>query len=262
MSVGVRAFIVPLAAGVAAALVCACGGGSDKVTTRTTPTTTTETDPNPNRHVSGAPGGEDDDDNSISLEGTKGHLEKHQIDSGMKPHLRALTGCYTRRIGSRRYIGGELSFKFQVSGEGKVDKVYVTKSTLGAHDMEQCMLEVSRKMTFVSPRGRKTAEFTWGPLTLNGTQATTWWDAEKGEKEVAKKVAKLKKCAKDSTDPQNVFVTVYVGTRGKVLSVGFASPAGPISDKWAKCAADTIAKWQLADPLGQIAKAGFRYNPE
>ncbi len=246
----------------AAVLIAACGGGSDGTAKKTTPTTT-ETDPNPDKHISTAPdtGDDDEGEGEVSIAGTKGHLEKHQIDAGMAPHLRDLTGCYTKKLGSKRYIGGEIEFSFVVAADGSVDKVYFKRSTLGAWHMESCMLEVSRKMKFAKPRGGKPADFSV-PLKLNGTRPTTWWDEEKGEKEVGKKPEKLKACAKNTTDPKNVFVTVYVGTRGKVLSVGFASPGGPIATDWATCAAAEVAKWQLADPRGRIAKAGFRYNAE
>lgn len=238
----------------------ACGGTS--ATTKPAPVNKqVDNDPNPNKHVSKTPDVDNPDDDKVSFEGTKGHLEKHQIDAGMAPHLGELTRCYTNKIGHQRYIGGELEFSFVIAVDGSVDKVYFKRSTLGAWHMEQCMLEVSRKMRFTKPRGGKPADFTV-PLTLNGTSPTTWWDEERGTKEVGNKPAKLKDCAKNTTNPKDVWVTVYVGTRGKVLSAGFASATGPIPEDWAKCAAAAVGKWQLTDPRGHIAKAGFRYNAE
>ena len=58
--------------------------------------------------------------------------------------------------------------------------------------------------------------------------------------------------------PSDVVVTLYVGTRGKVQSVGFASSAAPLSDGWADCAAEMIQSWQLVDPRGQVAKLTYR----
>jgi len=248
-------------AGFAASLILACGGGSDSAGKKTTPTTTSD-DPNPDKHDSKVPDVDDDDgEGEVSIVGTKGHLEKAQIDAGMAPHLSDLTGCYTKKLGGQRYVGGELEFKFVIAPDGTVDKVFLKRSTLGSWSMEECMLDVSRKMKFAKPRGGKPANFSV-PLQLKGTRATTWWDEDKGTKEAGDKPAKLKVCAKKTTDPKNVFATVYVGTRGKILSVGFASPNGPVAAVWAKCAAAMVAKWQLADPRGHIAKAGFRYNAE
>ena len=58
-------------------------------------------------------------------------------------------------------------------------------------------------------------------------------------------------------------MTLYLGNRGVVKSVGFASPhKRGIEREWAACASEKILAWTLSDPRGKVAKLGFRYNPE
>ena len=75
------------------------------------------------------------------------------------------------------------------------------------------------------------------------------------------KPVELAACAKPGGgDPANVAVTVYVGPRGKVLSVGFAAPQ-PLAPAWADCAEAKVGAWTLTDPRGKVAKLAFVYHP-
>jgi hypothetical protein len=90
-----------------------------------------------------------------------------------------------------------------------------------------------------------------------------WWAEERGETEVAKHLVDLDACSGENQGgPSNVWVTLYVGARGKVRSAGFASPTSAIDAGWAECAVERVSAWELSDPRGRIAKVGFRYRAE
>jgi hypothetical protein len=128
--------------------------------------------------------------------------------------------------------------------------------------MEQCMLEINQTIQFAKPKGKGEADFTV-PLSFDARQQTSLWSEDRAESEVEARAAELRACA-DKTgarDPRNIWITVYVGTRGKVLSTGFASPDAPLDPAWAGCAEKIVLGWKLSDPRGQITKASFRYNP-
>ncbi len=117
-------------------------------------------------------------------------------------------------------------------------------------------------MTFTRPQGGE-ADFTL-PLEFSPTRSVVWLDDETAKAQVGEQKAMLGECAKMSKTrrPRHVMVTLYVGARGAVTSVGFASSSAkrPIRDKWADCAQAMIRSWVLADPLGRVAKLSFRYN--
>jgi hypothetical protein len=138
----------------------------------------------------------------------------------------------------------------------------MSKSDLGSWAMEQCMLDIARKISFASPKGGPEAEFTV-PLSFSPTRSVSWWDQARAETEVQDKLQELGECADKAgiAAPDEVWITLYIGTRGQVQSAGFAS-ATPLADEWATCAADKATAWVLSDPRGRVAKMTFRYAPE
>jgi TonB family protein len=243
-------------------LCAACGGGDKPVDNPSQPD---DDDDRVGRgdgaggRRSAVPGDDDDDDDDLEIEGLRGHLDPHDVQQGVRPHSSGLVACFTKHVKKRGYIGGKVQLVFVVTPVGAVEQVQVQESDLGAWDVEACLLGIARQMQFKQPRGGQ-AEFDL-PLEFQPKRNVLWWDEERTETEVGvERMAELAAC---EPEPANVWVTLYVGTRGKVMSSGFASPSKqPIDDGWATCASAAIAAWTLTDPRGQIAKGGFRFNPE
>lgn len=238
-------------------LALACGG-SDKGTSE---------EPGESRAVPAAASSTDDGEeeaSDIEVEGLKGHLDPAQIEKGVSPHQGALARCYKSQARRARFLGGKLVVKFVVGPDGAVKEALFDESDVGSWAVERCILEIARGMTFAAPKGGdREATFTV-PLEFAGTRRVDWWPEERVETVVAKKLAELEECKEQNgvVVPSNVFVTFYVGPRGAVQSVGFASPGRAIDDAWAECAAGIVAGWSMPDPMGTIAKSGFRYRPE
>jgi hypothetical protein len=249
------AFTLAALAGFAAA---ACGGSEKPVKTIPTPV---EED---------ADGAEEletqaDEDDGVEVEGLKGHLDPQDIETGLQPHANALAGCYENNVRKSRYIDGKLQMKYTVGRDGAVKDVFVAESDLGAWNVESCLLQVARTVTFKEPRGRGDADFSV-PLDFSSGRAKVHWlEQEVAQREVAQHVDSLSECAElgGGQNPNNVMITLYVGRRGKVQSVGFSSAGDKtvFSDAWAQCAFERIGRWQLRDPKGRVVKLSFLYNP-
>lgn len=199
---------------------------------------------------------DDDDDDGMVIESEKGHLDVQDIQSVIARHTAALSDCYQSHHRRARYVDGKVELKYVVDQSGAVKQVQVLKSDLGAWDVERCLLDVSRAMTFVEPRGRGDADFTV-PLDFSATTRVRWLTEEDAESQVASLRDELAQC---EGEPGVVDVTLYVGRRGAVKSAGFAASEEPYTDEWADCAVEIIKQWQLADPRGRIAKLSFRYQ--
>ena len=211
----------------------------------------------------GIPDADDDDDDELQIEGLRGRLSAQDIDAGIKPHKGDLTDCWTTRVKRTTHIGGKVELKWEIARDGSVKWVQVTESDLGSWQIEKCLIEVSMRMSFVKPKGGE-VDFTL-PLEFPATREVLWWSADKGEEAVADMMPELAECADKAgtQDPSNVWATVYVGVRGKVMGAGFASSDKlPMPIAWADCAESVVTAWTLDDPMGRIVKAGFRYNPE
>lgn len=257
--------IVPLVIG-APMLLAGCGGsqGGDQ----TTPEPAAERDGEDGYHRASSPDLGEDDDDGLQIEGLGGRLGVYEINQGIQPHAGALDKCHTSNQGRRRYIGGEVELAFVVHPDGKVKSVRMIRSDLGAWPMEQCLLDVGRQIVFPEPEGNGEADFTV-PLSFAGRGRVITWDQTQAQAEVAEHLADLAACAQETgvAEPQSVLVTAYVGTRGQVQSVGFATPgaadaaagATALDQTWAECAEAKALAWTLTDPMGQIAKMTFAY---
>lgn len=215
---------------------------------------------------SGAEPGQTRRKDIIQVRGTKGYLEMHEIRAGVAPHHRALNDCYLTRLAERRFLGGDLRLQILVEATGDVGSARIIESDLGDWTVERCALEVTRRMRFGQPKGSgRQAVFTV-PLHLASDQPPAkLWPGERTAAVAGRHVAELDRCAGagSAAAPGDVLVTLYVGERGSVLAVGFASShPRPLHEPWADCAARTVAGWTFDDPKGMVVKAMFRYRPK
>lgn len=200
----------------------------------------------------------DEPQDGMEVQGLKGYLDPVDIQQGITPHTTALSACFSDGTKTARHIGGKLELQFTVATSGDVAKVQVFTSDIGAWDVEKCLLNVGRQMTFAKPKGGD-AVFTL-PLSFEATRPVLWWSADKAQSEVKTLLGQLRECNDGKPAPQDLWVTLYLGNKGVVESVGFASKhKSGFSDTWADCAVTTITAWELSDPRGQIAKLSFRY---
>ena len=244
-------------------VVCACGG-SDKKAEEPAPgddrIAIGDRDPS-TREPLVTGDDDDDDDGDLQVSGLKGRLDAYDIERGVQPHAGTLTACYNDQVRRKRYIGGDVELKYLISKAGEVKRVQLAKSDLGAWNIEKCLLETARQMTFAKPKGGE-AVFSL-PLEFSATRSVQWLEDDVGQAQAKPFIDQLRDCAKEAEthNPRDVTVTVYVGPRGEVKSAGFASEARrEIPDAWADCAEAKIKAWTLADPMGRIAKLAFRYN--
>jgi len=205
----------------------------------------------------GVPDVDDGPDDGLEVSGLKGHIEPYEINRGIQSRGGEFNDCHHDQLGGRGWLGGKVKLKFAVNPEGAVDSVYLMEGDLGSWAVERCLLEVAGGIEFARPKGGdRHAEFDID-LTFSAKRSTLWWDEDKVDGEVAKLVKDLAPC---TPAPEEVWVTLYAGTRGKVLSTGFTGKQ-PIDPAWADCAAAAIGKWTVTDPRGQVAKGSFRYSP-
>jgi TonB family protein len=199
-----------------------------------------------------------------TVTGTKGRLDAQEIQAGVAPHAAALNGCYQTELKQKKFLTGRMLVEVRVNKAGQVGAASVAESDLGDWAVERCVLGVARRMTFARPKGGDGEAVFKVPLDFTSDQsALETWPEEKIAGAVTGKRAQLDACAGQSGGaPAAVNVTLYVGNRGQVKAVGFASADGkPVADAWAECAARAVTTWTMADPMGKVVKASFRYGP-
>jgi len=199
-------------------------------------------------------------DDGVQVTSAKGHMDPAAVEAGLAPHRAALTSCYTQKVGKRRWLGGHVLLRWEVAADGEVTRVLLADSDLGAWPVEKCVLDIARAATFGKPIGGA-AELTL-PLEFSAKGQPAVWDVEQSAKAVGGQLAKLDACAKGKVAmPEEIAITVYVGSHGRAQSVGFASPSEALDDAWAACAEKAALAWHLPDPRGQVTKLAVRYRP-
>ena len=219
--------------------------------------------PKPAPHVTRVPVPDDDDaDNEpgVTVIDARGHMDPAAVVAGIKPHGAELGECYTTRVAGRRWLGGHVVIHWDIKKDGTISRVRLAQSDLGAWPIEKCLLDIARAATFAKPIGGD-ADFTL-PLDFSAKGVALDWDDDQALRAVGGQLMELDACAKHAKTraPNDVAVTVYVGPRGKAKSVGFASDASDIDDKWADCAQKAAMKWRLPDPRGHVAKLSIKYR--
>ena len=233
-------------------VLAACGGGARPV--EPAPTIA----PAPTRVVV-----EDSErDDGAQVVGDKGHLEPAAVDAALAPHRAALTRCYTQKVGRRTWLGGRVVLRWDIAADGTLASARITESDLGAWPVESCLLSIARQASFGKPIGGR-AELTL-PLELSVAKPLTISPEPPPAKATSALLAKLDACARGKVAlPHDVALTIYLGPRGRVASVGFAS-AKDLDGDWAACAekaALATLGWRLPESSGQVTKLALRYRP-
>jgi TonB family protein len=201
---------------------------------------------------------DDEPDDGVEVVSSRGRMDPADIEAGIAPMAAVLEDCFLSRVAKQKFLGGRVELRWEIAQDGAVTSAQVAWSDLGSWGVEKCLLDAARATTFAPPRGGA-ADFTV-PLEFSPRKAPGIWDGDQAAAVVARRAGDLAACAATAPDPTDVTVTLYVGTRGKVQSAGFASPA-LIDDAWAACAHGVATGWTLSDPRGVVIKIGFLYRP-
>ena len=87
---------------------------------------------------------EDEPEDGITFTNKKGTISKDKIDAGLAPHQHAMMDCYTAKVGKRRFLGGDVRLMWELKADGAIKSVKLD-SNLGAWDIEQCLLDGTRR---------------------------------------------------------------------------------------------------------------------
>jgi hypothetical protein len=188
---------------------------------------------------------EDPGDKGSGLE-TKGTYEGQLSSSEIQPVFAAknteLHACYDNGKSKNKYLQGNITIRFEITPEGKADKVFAEISTFGEGDVESCFLGIVGNLIFPKPTGGAvlaTYPISFQPSAqLAGIGEPT--DTDKS-KYVSKTKESLKKCKKLPADFQ---VSVWIDPEGKAMSAGFSAASFEGHEARA-CAVEALKKAQF-----------------
>lgn len=202
----------------------------------------------------------DDPARAMQVDNELGVLDGEDVNATMRDHFDDVRGCYSRAGKAQRYAGGRVLLRFLVAGDGSAQDVLVVESTLGNYDVERCLVDVGRRITFHAPSGRKATTFEY-PVEFRSTNQVAVMDVEglKVEHDVSVFLPQLAVCGKLA--PEEATAVVYIEANGTPGSVGLAAGSS-LDEDVGDCMVQTIRTWKMSATLpGRVMRATFSIPP-
>lgn len=92
-----------------------------------------------------------EEEDVVDLDTEEGTLPKNAVSDVLKKNDWAVTDCVTRLAG--KTLDGRVEFAWEITMEGKVDKLRVKESSLRNPPLQECLQKSVQRLTFPSPRG-------------------------------------------------------------------------------------------------------------
>jgi hypothetical protein len=185
------------------------------------------------------------DDKSMGMEMSMGVLDERAVDRALKPHLGAMSACFSRAGDARKYLSGQIVMRFMVLATGRVSDVQVIKNGLGSYPVENCLVAEGKQIAFPAPEGRRGTDFEYSmSFQSTGERSVIPWSGEELARRLYVISPDLAGCG--AIGAADVDVIAYVEPGGSVGSVGFASE-GSMDPSAADCAAALMRKVRISD---------------
>jgi TonB family protein len=197
---------------------------------------------------------------AMQVDNELGVLDSDDVNATMRDHFDDVRGCYRRAGKAQRYAGGRVLLRFLVAGDGSAQDVLVVESTLGNYDVERCLVDVGRRITFHAPSGRKATTFEY-PVEFRSTNQLVVLDAEglNVEHDVSVFLPQLAACGQLAA--QDASAVVYIEPNGHPGSVGLAADS-TLDEDVGDCMVQTIRTWKMSSSQpGRVMRATFNIPP-
>ena len=185
------------------------------------------------------------DDKAMGMEMSIGVLDERAVDRAMRPHVRAMSACFSKAGDARKYLSGQIVMRFVIMASGHVSDVQVIKNGLGSYPVETCLVAEGKQIAFPAPEGRAATDFEYSmTFQSTGERSVIPWSGEEMARHLYGISTDLASCGVIGT--ADVDVIAYVEPGGTIGSVGFAAE-GSLDPTAADCAAALMRKVRISD---------------
>lgn len=208
------------------------------------------------RHPKGGIHSADPNPAGMSVDQELGVLDTEEVEATLKEHFDEIRGCYHRAGKAQRYAEGRVMLRFLVGGDGIAQDVLVIESTLGNYDVERCLVEVGRRVSFHAPAGHKPTTFEY-PVEFRSTnqQAVLDVDGLKFDHDLSVFLPQLAACGQLTFEGANA--VMYIEPNGFPGSVGLAAGT-TLDEDVGDCMVQTIRRWKMSATMpGRVTRATF-----
>ena len=135
--------------------------------------------------------------------------------------------------------------QFTVNPDGSVLIVHLTSSTLGSHQVEDCILDHASRLRFPRPHGGE-AEFDYGPMEMSSDDSPSFepWSPDYIYAELEGAREAINACGSNMSGFR---VTIWVGHNGRARSVGVVPPTAEARES-NECLVRALSDIQYPEP--------------
>ena len=149
-----------------------------------------------------------------------------------------------------------------VAGDGSAQDVLVVESTLGNYDVERCLVDVGRRITFHAPSGPQGRRRSNIPSSSGRPTRSPCWTStgSKVEHDLSVFLPQLAACGQLAPEERDAPI-VYIEPNGFPGSVGLAAGSA-LDEDVGDCMVQTIRTWKMSATLpGRVMRATFSIPP-
>jgi len=213
-----------------------------------------------NRHASHGIYAADSSSSGMTVDNELGVLDTDDVEATLKEHFEDIRGCYHRAGKAQRYADGRVMLRFLIGGDGIAQDVLVIESTLGNYDVERCLVEVGRRITFRAPTGHKATTFEY-PVEFRSTNQLAVLDVDglKLDHDLSVFLPQLAACGQLAAEGANAII--YIEPNGFPGSVGLAA-GSTLDEDVGDCMVQTIRRWKMSATLpGHVTRGSLNIPP-
>jgi TonB family protein len=197
----------------------------------------------------------------MAMQNELGVVEDVDVEEVIEAHFDEIRNCYQRAGKAQKYAGGKVTLRFLISGSGQAEDVLVIASDLGNYNVERCLVDVGRHLTFKAPDGNKATSFDY-PVEFRSTHEMAVLDLEgpKIEHEISGLLPRLAACGRLAAD--DVTAIMYIEPSGFPGSVGLAA-ATNFDESVAGCVIHMIQHSRMSTVLpNRVLRCNFNIPAE
>jgi len=106
----------------------------------------------------------------MGMDNESGVYETSDIEETMSVHMDEVRVCLRKSGHARKSSVGKVTLQFHVDGQGSTTDVMVVATDLGNNQLEQCLVDMGRRIKFPPPLGNKAATFEY-PVEFRSRRA-------------------------------------------------------------------------------------------
>jgi hypothetical protein len=170
--------------------------------------------------------------------------------------LRKVEKCQDERRtanGKLDFVAGDVRIEVRVKLDGTARTAYLPKSTLGDRDLEQCIINAAKAMTWPQPEGGEGIAKNEFSLPMKADREAVAWEPAKVQKQLDKAKPSFDSCRKGKGSYE---ITAYVDKDGSVIAAGASQPTDQV-DPVIECIIKTTKAVKMPSPGGWPAKVSF-----